>query len=85
VATESIFDNVKVEILSNVVSTLTPEPVTDPKLMIYAPPYTVKLAEGTEDADNWTIDPNPAKPGQKVTVKFTGDRKVKSFEAKLKK
>jgi mannose-6-phosphate isomerase-like protein (cupin superfamily) len=34
VATESIFDNVKVEILSNVVSTLTPEPVTDPKLMI---------------------------------------------------
>ena len=64
---------------------LTPEPVTDPGLMIYAPPYTVKLAEGTEDADNWTIDPNPAKPGQKVTVKFTGDRKVKSFEAKLKK
>ena len=39
VATEFIFDNVKVEILSNVVSTLTPEPVTDPKLMrVYPDP-----------------------------------------------
>ena len=39
VATEFIFDNVKVEILSNVVSTLTAEPVTDPELMrVYPDP-----------------------------------------------
>ena len=33
-ATEFIFDNVKVEILTSLIPTLTPEPVTDPKLMM---------------------------------------------------
>ena len=84
VATESIFDNVKVEILSDVVSTLTPEPVTDPELMIMAPPYTVSLAEGTDDADNWTITPAEAAKGETVTVKYSGTKKVKSVMAALK-
>ena len=86
VATEFIFDNVKVEILSNVVSTLTPEPVTDPKLMIPAPPYTVKLAEGTEDADKWTITPAEATTtgvakDATVTATYSGTKHVKSVKA----
>lgn len=38
--------------------------------------YTVALADGTMDADNWTIDPNPAAEGDKVTVTYTGTKKV---------
>ena len=81
-ATEYIIDNVKVEILNSVLSTLTPSPVTDPKLMVAYPPYTVSLAEGTEDADNWTITPTEgAYEGATVTLTYTGTKHVKSVKA----
>ena len=38
--------------------------------------YTVALADGTMDADNWTIDPNPAAEGDKVTATYTCAKKV---------
>ena len=41
-ATEFIFDNVKVEILTSLIPTLTPEPVTDPKLMMLNVTNTAK-------------------------------------------
>ena len=84
-ATEYIIDNVKVEILNSVLSTLTSSPVTDPKLMIPFPPYTVSLADGTEDADKWTITPTEgAYEGQTVTVTYTGNRHVKGVKAEKK-
>lgn len=43
--------------------------------------YSVTLAEGTEDADKWTISPNPAAEGATVTVTYSGERKVKSVKA----
>ena len=46
-----------------------------------APTYSVTLAEGTEDSDNWTISPAEAAEGAKVTVTYNGDRKVKSVKA----
>jgi len=46
--------------------------------------YTVSVKEGTEDADKWTADPNPAAAGQTVTVTYTGTKKVKSVKAKKK-
>lgn len=86
VATEVIFDNVKVEILNSVLNTLTPEPVTDPNLLIPAPPYTVKLAEGTEDAAKWTITPAEATTdgvhaGTEVKATYNGTKRVKSVKA----
>ena len=44
------------------------------------PTYPVVLADGTEDADNWTINPNPALEGQLVTATHTGKKKVKSVK-----
>lgn len=85
VATEYIIDNVKVEILNSVLSTLTPSPVTDPKLMIPFPPYTVSLAEGTVDADKWTITPaEGAYEGETVTATYSGTKRVKSVKAVVK-
>lgn len=47
-----------------------------------APPtYSVTLAEGTEDSDNWTISPAEAAEGDKVTVTYSGEKKVKSVKA----
>ena len=43
--------------------------------------YNVTLAEGTEDADNWTISPNPAEEGQAITITYSGTKKVKSVKA----
>ena len=43
--------------------------------------YNLTLAEGTEDADKWTISPNPAEEGETVTVTYSGERKVKSVKA----
>ena len=43
--------------------------------------YTVTLADGTEDADNWSATPNPAEEGQTVTIKYNGTKKVKSIKA----
>ena len=81
-ATEYIIDNVKVEILTSVLPTLTPSPVTDPKLMVAYPPYTVSLAEGTVDADKWTITPaEGAYEGETVTVTYSGTKHVKSVKA----
>ena len=57
-------------------------------------PGTVKLAKDTEDADNWTAKTGDATEfgplpladvaeGTKVTLKYTGDREVKSIKAKV--
>jgi hypothetical protein len=46
-----------------------------------APTYTVSLNDGTEDADKWTINPNPAAAGQTVTATYSGTRRVKSVKA----
>ena len=43
--------------------------------------YSVTLAEGTDDAGNWTIDPATAEKGQTVTIKYNGTKKVKSVKA----
>ena len=84
-ATEYIIDNVKVEILNSVLPTLTPSPVTDPKLMVAYPPYTVSLAEGTVDADNWTITPaEGAYEGETVNATYGGTKHVKSVKAVVK-
>ena len=43
--------------------------------------YSVTFAEGTEDADKWTISPNPAPAGSPVTATYSGEKKVKSVKA----
>lgn len=43
--------------------------------------YAVTLADGTDDAGNWTISPSFAKEGQTVTVTYTGKKKIKSIKA----
>ena len=43
--------------------------------------YSVTLADGTEDAANWTISPASAAEGETVTIKYTGAKKVKSIKA----
>ena len=46
-----------------------------------APPtYSVTLAEGTEDEGNWSV-PKEAAEGAKVTVTYSGEKKVKSVKA----
>ena len=43
--------------------------------------YSVTLAEGTEDADKWTISPAKAPAGSPVTATYNGEKKVKSVKA----
>lgn len=43
--------------------------------------YNVTVKEGTEDATNWSANPNPATAGQTVTITYTGTKKVKSVKA----
>ena len=43
--------------------------------------YTVTVKDGTEDAANWSADPNPAWEGQGVTIKYNGKKKVKRVTA----
>ena len=43
--------------------------------------YKITVAEGTEDADNWTVSPNPAPAGSPVTATYSGEKKVKSVKA----
>ena len=44
--------------------------------------YSVTLAEGTEDADKWTIEPKTGlNGGETVTVTYSGEKKVKSVKA----
>jgi len=46
--------------------------------------HNVSVKEGTEDAANWTISPNPAEAGQTVTINYAGTKSVKSVTAKRK-
>ena len=60
--------------------------VTSIEVYGYAPApaastYSVTLAEGTEDDKNWTISPTEAAEGAKVTVTYSGEKKVKSVKA----
>ena len=44
--------------------------------------YSVTLAEGTEDADKWTIEPKTGlNGGETVTATYNGEKKVKSVKA----
>ena len=43
--------------------------------------YTVTVKDGTEDAANWSANPNPATAGQTVTIRYNGTKKVKSVKA----
>ena len=43
--------------------------------------YTLTVKGGTEDAARWSADPNPAREGQSVTVKYNGTKKVKRVTA----
>ena len=55
------------------------------KIEVYGyvtPTYSVTLAEDTEDADKWSIEPNTGlKGGETVTATYSGDKKVKSVKA----
>jgi uncharacterized protein YjdB len=42
--------------------------------------YDLTLANGTEDAANWTINPASADAGEQVTLKYNGTRKVVSVK-----
>ena len=46
-----------------------------------APTYAVTLAEGTEDAEKWTIVPAEAAADATITATYSGTRKVKSVKA----
>lgn len=43
--------------------------------------YTVTLAEGTEDAENWTISPTTTQEGNTVTITYNGTKRLKSVKA----
>ena len=45
-----------------------------------APTYSITLAEGTEDAENWSV-PAEAAAGTEVTATYNGEKKVKSVKA----
>ena len=45
------------------------------------PGYAVTLAEGTEDAANWSITPAKAAEGETVTIQYNGTRRIKSITA----
>ncbi len=61
--------------ITEIVFTIEPAPAPA------APTYSVTLAEGTEDGDNWTISPAEAAEGAKVTATYSGEKKVKSVKA----
>ena len=46
--------------------------------------YAITLAEGTEDADKWTISPASAAEGETVTITYTGNKRVQSVTAMKK-
>ena len=44
--------------------------------------YSVTLASGTEDAENWVITPNEGiEEGTEVTIQYSGTRRIKSITA----
>ena len=52
--------------------------------ILATPTYTVTLADGTEDAGNWTIEPNAGLNGngtETVTIEYTGTKRVQSVTA----
>ena len=50
--------------------------------MLASPTYSVTLKDGTEDADNWTIEPNSdLEGGETVTATYNGTKRVKSVKA----
>jgi len=65
----------------------TAEEPSSPLLVVIAgeptePTYTVEFAEGTEESDKWTAEPNTGvKKGQTVTVTYTGSKKVIGVKA----
>ena len=46
--------------------------------------YTVAMAEGTVDKDNWTISPTEAAEGKPITATYSGSKHVKSVTAVTK-
>lgn len=46
--------------------------------------YTVKMAEGTEDATKWEISPKEAAENATVTATYSGTKRVKSVTAVVK-
>ncbi len=52
--------------------------------MLVPPTYSVTLADGTEDAGNWTISPASAAEGETVTVTYTGTKRLIGFKAEKK-
>ena len=46
-----------------------------------APTYAITLAEGTEDAGKWTIEPTEAKPNTEIKATYSGTKRVKSVKA----
>jgi len=59
--------------------------LTNSRFFYIAASYSVTLAEGTEDAGKWTIDPTEAAEGSPVTATYSGEKKVKSVKAVKKK
>ena len=55
--------------------------LTNSRFFYTAATYSVTLAEGTEDATNWTISPAEAAEGSPVTATYNGEKKVKSVKA----
>ena len=45
--------------------------------------YNVTLADGTEDAANWSITPTSAAEDETVTIQYSGTKRVKSITATL--
>jgi hypothetical protein len=45
------------------------------------PTYAITLAEGTADADKWTIEPTEAKPNTEIKATYSGNRRVKAVKA----
>ena len=42
--------------------------------------YTAVMADGTEDASNWSISPNFAPEGTTITLNYAGSRNIESIE-----
>ena len=48
---------------------------------VQAQSYNITVAEGTEDADKWSVAPNLAAEDAAVTATYSGTKKVKSVKA----
>jgi hypothetical protein len=48
---------------------------------VFSPLHPITLKEGTEDAEHWIITPNTASVGDSITVRYTGNKKIKSIKA----